>query len=129
MNWKCPNCREPIESALEVCWHCGTSRDGTVDLGFEHADDYEPPIPEEKPQYRLGTLLKLMVAGCLVFAMCGAVIGESWNPVAIVAGMAGLVFLGIYLFHWMLLRSVRQLQRDVRRSVRHTEAGRRKNRD
>ena len=125
MHWHCPNCRESIEPSLDVCWQCGTARDGSVDPTFALADDYEPPIAEEKPQFHLGTMLKLMAAGCLVFAMCGTFMSESWNPLAILFGLAGLVFLGLYLFSWVLLNKVRDFQRDVRQSVRQTETERR----
>jgi hypothetical protein len=41
--WQCKKCREQIEAALEVCWNCGTSRDGVEDPSFQKADDMEGP--------------------------------------------------------------------------------------
>ncbi|QDT47738.1 hypothetical protein Pan258_17740 [Symmachiella dynata] len=35
--WSCPQCAESIESEWEICWCCGTSRDGTVDPDFQRS--------------------------------------------------------------------------------------------
>jgi hypothetical protein len=32
--WNCPNCAEGLNDAFEVCWSCGTTKDGTVDPHF-----------------------------------------------------------------------------------------------
>jgi hypothetical protein len=32
--WKCPRCGEKVESGFEVCWSCGTSKDGIADPAF-----------------------------------------------------------------------------------------------
>ncbi len=32
--WKCGNCGEEIEDSFDVCWNCGTTRDGHVDPDF-----------------------------------------------------------------------------------------------
>jgi len=40
--WQCVKCREELEDAFEVCWNCGTSRDGTEDPSFTKADDLPP---------------------------------------------------------------------------------------
>ena len=33
--WTCPNCRTEVDPGFEVCWACGTSRDGTLDPDFD----------------------------------------------------------------------------------------------
>ena len=33
--WNCEGCSEAIENNFEVCWVCGTSRDGTSDPSFK----------------------------------------------------------------------------------------------
>lgn len=32
--WTCPNCKIEVEPDFDVCWSCGTSRDGAVDPDF-----------------------------------------------------------------------------------------------
>lgn len=44
--WTCPKCRESIADDFDVCWNCGTSRDGTEDPSFEPiASDAAVPDP------------------------------------------------------------------------------------
>lgn len=33
-SWQCPQCRQSVPSAFDVCWNCGTSQDGTPDPDF-----------------------------------------------------------------------------------------------
>lgn len=40
--WQCKKCREQVEAAFEVCWNCGTSKDGVEDESFTRADDAAP---------------------------------------------------------------------------------------
>jgi hypothetical protein len=40
--WECRTCRERQEGSFEVCWNCGTSKDGTEDPSFRRAEDCEP---------------------------------------------------------------------------------------
>ena len=42
--WQCIKCRENVEDNFDVCWSCGTSRDGAEDPEFRKADDV-PPAP------------------------------------------------------------------------------------
>jgi hypothetical protein len=39
--WTCPNCHEQIDDSFDVCWKCGTDRDGTPSAEF----DVEPGDP------------------------------------------------------------------------------------
>src|SRR5258708_35023136 len=32
--WTCPNCKIDVEPGFDVCWSCGTSRDGATDPDF-----------------------------------------------------------------------------------------------
>jgi hypothetical protein len=36
--WPCPKCGAAVDSAWNICWHCGTSKNGEEDAGF-----WEPP--------------------------------------------------------------------------------------
>jgi hypothetical protein len=37
--WQCVKCREKLENSFDVCWNCGTSKDGVEDPDFRKADD------------------------------------------------------------------------------------------
>ena len=43
--WDCPKCSEQIEESFQVCWNCGTSKDGREDPDFQ---------PEGTPEDRAG---------------------------------------------------------------------------
>jgi Putative prokaryotic signal transducing protein len=42
--WTCPKCGTKVDSALEVCWFCGTTPDGVEDPTFVPADAASPPV-------------------------------------------------------------------------------------
>lgn len=44
-DWECPACGEKIESGFEICWACGSSREGARDPGFQTED---AEAPEER---------------------------------------------------------------------------------
>lgn len=37
--WSCPRCDEELDDDYDLCWSCGTSRDGIEDPDFRTADD------------------------------------------------------------------------------------------
>jgi hypothetical protein len=37
--WHCTNCRESVEDSFNVCWNCGTSKEGVEDPSFQRAED------------------------------------------------------------------------------------------
>src|ERR1700733_8446507 len=39
--WACSKCGEQVGDDFEVCWSCGTSKDGVEDPTFRRADDPE----------------------------------------------------------------------------------------
>ena len=39
MTWTCARCHRAIDATLEVCWACGTSRDGVMDPTFEPVEE------------------------------------------------------------------------------------------
>lgn len=48
--WECKKCRERIEGDFDVCWNCGTTRDGVEDPSFQREDEAEsPPAPKQRP--------------------------------------------------------------------------------
>ena len=40
--WQCVKCGEKLEDSFDVCWSCGTSKDGVEDPDFRKADDVPP---------------------------------------------------------------------------------------
>ena len=48
--WRCPDCNETIEPSLDICWNCGTSRDGDRDPDFKCADELAPSDTANLPQ-------------------------------------------------------------------------------
>lgn len=40
--WQCLKCRERVDDSFDLCWNCGTSRDGTEDPSFRRADSIDP---------------------------------------------------------------------------------------
>lgn len=46
--WTCPKCGSKVDPSFDVCWNCGTSREGVEDPNFVSADQ-AGPIPD--PQY------------------------------------------------------------------------------
>jgi hypothetical protein len=43
--WDCPKCREAVDQEFDVCWNCGTGRDGTVDPQFKRVTD-DASVPD-----------------------------------------------------------------------------------
>ena len=37
--WQCRKCYEQHEDSVQICWHCGTSREGVEDPTFRKADE------------------------------------------------------------------------------------------
>jgi hypothetical protein len=37
--WRCNKCSEKMGDEFEVCWNCGTTRDGVEDPNFRNAED------------------------------------------------------------------------------------------
>lgn len=46
--WSCPKCGEQVESNFEVCWACGTSRNGVEDPHFVSAEEMVSHHPLRK---------------------------------------------------------------------------------
>ena len=37
--WNCSHCHESVEADFEICWKCGTTRDGQLDPTFQSVDE------------------------------------------------------------------------------------------
>jgi hypothetical protein len=40
--WECIKCHEQLEDTFDVCWNCGTSKEGVEDANFRKAEDVLP---------------------------------------------------------------------------------------
>ena len=47
--WVCKKCREQIEDSFDVCWSCGTTREGVEDPSFRSADEARAEVAEVDP--------------------------------------------------------------------------------
>lgn len=45
--WKCGNCHERLEDSFDVCWSCGTSKEGFPDPTFQPAARGDDPVSAE----------------------------------------------------------------------------------
>jgi hypothetical protein len=95
--WQCGKCRERVEDNFEVCWNCGTSRDGTEDPNFRKAE--EAPVPSIEQHSGLPPAPPRQdVTGAYEFtpAQNEVIRGLAWNMrvvgvVMLVAGGLGLL--------------------------------------
>lgn len=48
--WKCPHCGEQVDHNFELCWNCGTTRDGSerVDVTPESEGQIAKRVPTEE---------------------------------------------------------------------------------
>jgi hypothetical protein len=46
--WHCSGCGEAVADQFDICWKCGTGRDGTASEGFEREAD-DPSVPDPGP--------------------------------------------------------------------------------
>ena len=47
--WNCLKCHERLEDSFDVCWNCGTAKDGTEDPSFRRGDG-EPASQSPEPR-------------------------------------------------------------------------------
>src|SRR5262245_51376234 len=47
--WKCSKCLEAVDDGFEVCWNCGTSREGIEDPEFRRAEQIRAEELESVP--------------------------------------------------------------------------------
>jgi hypothetical protein len=56
--WMCGKCREMVESTFDVCWKCGTSKDGVEDPAFVRQEEDQLPsaVNSERPASSINCL-------------------------------------------------------------------------
>ena len=61
--WECKKCHESVEESFEVCWNCGTSRDGIED------PDFRPEVEGEvTTAFPISTVCPR--CGCAAYSTC-----------------------------------------------------------
>ena len=102
--WKCPKCHESVEDDFDVCWSCGTARDGTEDPSFraaeksdgpdEESEDLDITVPRTKKRtggrtHRLIVTTGNEVAGHAIAGYIGIVRGIVVRSPSITQGILG----------------------------------------
>jgi len=99
--WQCPRCREEIEEAFDVCWACGTSREGVEDRLFKPVVD-QPELPASVSNsvtirgLKAGAAVSVLMA--LVHPFIMLFLTYLANPAPIRLGALRLTFL--FAFIW-----------------------------
>ena len=87
--WICPKCSEQHTNAFQVCWNCGTARDGSENPHFQPVEDStEAPLSPRVRQFSIramfacltSTSIALALArfsGPVLAALCGALITSA----------------------------------------------------
>lgn len=71
--WSCTKCREKLEDDFDVCWNCGTTKDGVEDPDFRKADD--APTEEVEPELDISITAKKKRVSKLQCLRCKSVLG------------------------------------------------------
>ena len=83
--WQCLKCHKAVEETFDVCWNCGTARDGTEDPSFRKDEDSvqdETEHPSADPIFCLRCNRKLDFVGTKKFhegTRAWDVIGGIWE--------------------------------------------------
>jgi hypothetical protein len=75
--WTCAGCQEKSDDDFDVCWNCGTGRDGTPDPTFRRAD--APDLPRRSRPHNVATAAQNRPFWLVqvLWSTAGAVLGAS----------------------------------------------------
>lgn len=65
--WTCPNCGEQLDATFDLCWSCGTQRDGAVSDDFDKAVEVAPITHCRQCGYPLRGLISPRCPECGAF--------------------------------------------------------------
>jgi hypothetical protein len=106
--WRCVTCGGEVADALENCWVCGTSREGTPGAGLPpvvatlvDGPSHRPPRPQVGVPRRFGIGTMMLLA--TMFAVLCAVLKTIGAP-PLVFGQIAAFFAGVALCQMLLFR-------------------------
>jgi hypothetical protein len=108
VNWNCPRCGADVDGGFEVCWACGTSRDGTSDPDFEVATAPIVEVDHVDPPATLKVLMWICLLLTVPVAISGAPVKfkHPWGTIFAILLLGGFVCAVLRLLS-ALLRAVR----------------------
>jgi len=74
--WTCPKCNEKVGDDFEVCWKCGTSKDGVEDPAFEPepgSESAEIPPGDETERAPKGCFSSAVLSIAAILSLVGCV--------------------------------------------------------
>lgn len=103
-NWICQHCRKPCDGGHDVCWNCGSHRDGSpADPDFVRYDARLPePAWSNPSNYRMGRFLAGLVTVVGWLAIIGGVVLLALNPTGPGAGGTFISILSFGIFSLLL---------------------------
>ena len=77
--WQCPSCGQSVEENMQICWHCGSNREGITHEGFAaELEDLTKPEPQP-PRNPNCTLAILLLLSLLILPFLVLIIAEIVN--------------------------------------------------
>lgn len=105
--WTCSKCETQVDGLLDVCWSCGTTREGEEDPEFADAD--APPVREPvETKGPPGPMLALVVGFCLPWALLNGMVGFEILVVSAMSPVAGVVILSLLATNVLLITGLFQ---------------------
>lgn len=71
--WNCKKCDESLEDSFDICWKCGTEREGVVDDTFAPEKDLESELEPETPHFVANGLVWILRFLALVGGTLGVI--------------------------------------------------------
>lgn len=103
--WKCPNCGESIEAEFDLCWNCGTSRDGETPSEFERETEIKISRQTEKSSFAPGKfIISCFIAwAILILIIISYIFILKTEPPNFVLYAFGIVSLSVAVFFVALI--------------------------
>jgi predicted nucleic-acid-binding Zn-ribbon protein len=119
--WQCPKCNEKLEESDEVCWSCGTSKEGKEDPSFQREVDPMDPLADpviEEPEGDGPTpSIEDELAGLFVCSKCGngggrterfsfhaSIFRQTLSPIFVAVACTKCGYTEFY--NWLILRDL-----------------------
>ncbi len=105
--WTCLKCEAQVDGLLDVCWSCGTTREGEEDPEFADADavPVREPVETKGPP---GPMLALVVGFCVPWTVLNVMVGFEILAVYALSPAAGVVILFLLAANVLLITGLFQ---------------------